>query len=138
MHFKLIAPASGQHWVPSMVEGILTTPQNKDFNRENVVRRLEELHAQGHTYEEIDGEGLTADERATLYGEAYAAVVHAGNRYRIRQVFGSARHGGGDHLGTGIPALIVFRNEEPADVYPHELPDGTYRTIRDYIDSLDS
>lgn len=75
------------------------------------------------------------DERSALYGEAFAALAHAGNRYRIRQVFGSRRHGGGDNLGAGVPALIVFENGEPVDVYPHQIGDG-YRTIRDFLNSL--
>jgi len=32
----------------------------------------------------------------------------------------------------------VYENDEPVDVYPHQLADGTYRTIREYIDSLTS
>ena len=91
--------------------------------------------ARGHDYEVVVGDAVTDDERQTLYGEAFRAIAHAGNRYRIRQVFGSRRHGGGDHLGTGVPALIVFGNGEPVDVYPHQGGDG-YETIRAYLTAL--
>jgi hypothetical protein len=129
MHYKLTAPESDQFWVPTVVEGILTTPQNKGFDREHILRRLDELQADGHTYGVVDGDALTPDERGSLYSrEAFVAVRHAGNRYRIRQAFGSRRHSGGsDAFGTSVPALIVYENDEPA-----------YGTIREYIDSLTS
>ena len=125
MHFKLIAPTRSEVWA---------SPQNDGFERETIIRRLEELHANGHDYELIDGDALSGQERSELYGQAFQALAHAGNRYRIRQVFGSRRHGGGDHLGSGVPALIVFEDEQPVDVYPHQVGDG-YQTIWAYLDA---
>lgn len=127
MHFKLVCPSRSEVW---------DQPANDGFDREDVIRRLGELRRSGHDYDLINGDAISADERQSLYGEAFAALAHAGNRYRIRQVFGSRRHGGGDYLGTGIPALIVFDNGESIDVYPHQTGDG-YATIASYLASLD-
>lgn len=126
MHFKLICPTKSQVW---------DQPANEGFDREEIIRQLDELQAGGHDYEVIDGDAISDDERQTLYGEAFSGLARAGNRYRIRQVFGSRRHGGGDFLGTGVPALIVFNNGEPVDVYPHQIGDG-YETIRSYLTAL--
>jgi hypothetical protein len=127
MHFKLICPTQSQIWgEPS---------ENEGFERANIIGLLDELQARGHDYEVIDGDALTDDERQELYGQAFSALAHAGNRYRIRQVFGSRRHGGGENLGTGVPALIVFESDEPVDVYPHQVADGS-QTIRAYLTAL--
>lgn len=74
-------------------------------------------------------------ERSDLYRQAFSALARAGNRYRIRQVFGSRRHGGGDHLGSGVAALLVFKDGQPVDVYPRQAGHG-YETIRAYLDTL--
>lgn len=126
MHFKLICPTKSQVW---------DQPENEGFERDEVIRLLDELRTRGHDCEVVDGDPLSDDERHALYGEAFLAVAHAGNRYRIRQVFGSRRHGGGDHLGTGVPGLIVFDNGEPIDIYPHQVGED-YETIRAYLRSL--
>src|SRR5207247_411042 len=89
-----------------------------------VIHSLDELRARGHDYEVIDGDALSDAQRREFYGDAYVALVNNGNRYRIRQVFGSRRHGGGDFLGAGVPALILYENGEPIDVYPHQVADG--------------
>jgi hypothetical protein len=62
--------------------------------------------------------------------------MHGGNRYCIRQVFGSRRHGGGGHLGKGVPALVAFEDDTAVAVVPHEA-DGDYETIRVYLDALE-
>jgi hypothetical protein len=96
--------------------------------------RLDELRAGGHDCELIDGEALSDEQRSDLYAQALTAVARAGNRYRIRQVFGSRRDGGGCHLGMGVPALLVFEDSGPADIYPRQVGDG-YETIRAYLDA---
>ena len=126
MRFKLISPSTSEVW---------QQPANAGFEREEILRLLEGLRTRGHDNELVDGDAISAEQRRDLYGEAFLALAHGGNRYRIRQVFGSRRHGGGDHLGLGVPALIVFEDDEPVDVYPHQVGDG-YRTIRAYLDSL--
>jgi hypothetical protein len=126
VHFKLICPSRSEVWV---------TPANEDFDRDAIVRRLDELGGDSHDYERIDGDALSDEQRRDLYGQAFSALAHAGNRYRTRQVFGSRRHGGGDHLGKGVPALIAFDDGEPVDVYPHQIGED-YQTIRAYLATL--
>jgi hypothetical protein len=123
MHFVLTCPSKSQV--------LDQTPENKGFKREDLIRSLEELRARGHDYE-VDGDAISDEQRGDFYRQAFLAVVHSGNRYRIRQVFGSRRRGGGDFLGTGVPALIVFENGDAVDVYPHQVGDG-YATIVDYL-----
>jgi hypothetical protein len=126
MHFKLVAPTQSE---------VFSSPQNGGFDQAAIVDLLDGLRAKGHDYEFLDGDAFSDQERSDLYGEAFAALARAGNRYRIRQVFGSRRRGGGEHLGKGVPALIVFEGGEPVDVYPHQVGDG-YKTIRAYLESL--
>jgi hypothetical protein len=126
VRFKLICPSTSVAW---------DVPANAAFDRTAIIARLDALRAVGHDYELIDGAALSDQERSNLYGQASSALARAGNRYRIRQVFGSRRRGGGDHLGNGVPALLVFTNGEPVDVYPHQVGDG-YETIRAYLDAL--
>ena len=126
VRFKLICPSTTVVW---------DTPANAGFDEATVVARLRALRADGHDYELIDGDALGDQERGELYGQASIALARAGNRYRIRQVFGSGRHGGGDHLGLGVPALLVLADGEPVDVYPHQVG-GEHQTIRGYLNAL--
>jgi hypothetical protein len=123
--FKLICPNTSEVW---------DMPANAGFDRTAIIARLDALRAGGHNYELVDGGTLSDQERSDLYGQALSALARAGNRYRIRQVFGSHRHGGGIHLGSGVAALLVFNDGEPVDVYPHQVGDG-YETIRAYLDA---
>jgi hypothetical protein len=126
VRFKLICPDSDEVW---------DTPANAGFDRTAIVAQLAALRADGYDYELVNGDALSDQERSGLYGQAFSALVRAGNRYRIRQVFGSRRHGGGDYLGSGVAALLVFSDGEPVDVYPHQVGDG-YETIHAYLDAL--
>jgi hypothetical protein len=126
VRLKLICPSTSEVW---------DTPANAGFDRAAIVARLDALRTGGHDYELIDGDPLSDQERSDLYGQALIALARTGSHYRIRQVFGSRRHGGGDHLGSGVPALLVFKDGEPVDVYPHQADDG-YETIRAYLDAL--
>jgi hypothetical protein len=92
MRFKLITPSQSEVW---------DSPQNAGFKQAEIVGLLDGLRAHGHDYELVDGDALTGQERSDLYGQAFAALARAGNRYRIRQVFGSRRRGGGEHIGKG-------------------------------------
>ena len=126
VRFKLICPNTSEVW---------DTPANAGFDRSAIVARLDALRAGGHDYELIDGDALSDQERSGLYEQTFSALARTGNRYRIRQVFGSRRHGGGDHLGSSVPALLVFNDGEPVGVYPHQVGDS-YETIRAYLDAL--
>lgn len=128
VRFKLVCPSTTEVW---------SQPENEGFDRAGIVRQLGALQSVGHTYEQIDGDALNDDQRSKYYGDAVTAVLSAGNVYSIRTVFGSHAHGGGGHLGTGVPALLVYSDDgEAVGVYPHRLSDGTYITIRQYLDSL--
>lgn len=117
--------------------GLLTNPQNEGFERGAILTRLSELSARGHTFEVVDSEKLTPEERAGLYtNEGYAAVARAGNRYRIRQVFGSRRNSGAERFGTDVPALVTFEGGQAVAVHPHQAADS-YVTIRAYLDSVE-
>ena len=126
MHFKLVCPSNSEVW---------DQPGNAGFRRDEVVRLLDGLRTRGHDYEIIDGDAINDEQRGELYGQAFSAVAHNGNRYRIRQVYGSRKHGGGEHLGKGVPALIVLENGEVLDVYPRQAGD-TYETIHAYLAAL--
>jgi hypothetical protein len=126
MHFKLICPSETQVW---------DQPENEGFEREKVLRSLDAQRACGDDYEVIDGDAIGDEQRSEFYGQAFVALAHGGNRYKIRQVFGSRRHGGGDFLGTSVPALLVFDDGDPVDVYPRRVGDG-YETIRGYLRTL--
>lgn len=126
VRYRLICPSRSEVW---------DVAANAGFDRAAILARLDALRAVGHDYELIDGDALTDQERSDLYRQAFSALAHGGNRYRIRQVFGSRRHGGGDHLGSGVAALFVFKDGKPVDVYPHQIGDR-YETIRAYLDAL--
>jgi hypothetical protein len=133
MHFKLLAPGSGNFFRSEMTDyGVSTNP----LDQKEVLARLAELSSRGHTYEIVDSERLTPESRAALYAsEGFAAVAHAGNSYRIRQVFGSRRNSGAEHFGTATPALVTFEEGQPIDIHPHQAGDQ-YVTIRAYLDSV--
>lgn len=126
VRYTLICPSRSEVW---------DAPANAGFDRAAILARLDALRAVGHDYELIDSEALTDQERSDLYTQAYSALAYGGNRYRIRQVFGSRRHGGGDHLGSGVAALFVFKDGKPVDVYPQRIGNG-YKTIRAYLEGL--
>jgi hypothetical protein len=138
MHFKLIYPVNGSSREYTEGEFGPMNTQNQGFDPEYIVARFEDLRADGrHTYELVDGEALSTEERGRIYiEEAYGAVQRAGNRYSIRRTYGSNTQGGGPDLGTQVPSLIVFEHDAPVGVYPHELKDGSYVTISAYAESL--
>jgi hypothetical protein len=132
IHYKLVTPASDSFWVTATSTGYLVTPQNKDFDRQHIVQRLSELQASGRlTYQEIDGDDLLDGERGKLYGDAAWAARDA--NVQVKPCFGR----GGDYLGKEVPVLLGYMyDEEPLIVYPHQLPDGSWKTIREYVDLL--
>jgi hypothetical protein len=63
---SLIAPTRREVWA---------SPQNDGFEREAIICLLEELGANGHDYELIDGDALSGQERSELYGQAVQALA---------------------------------------------------------------
>jgi hypothetical protein len=107
--------------------------RNQGF--EGIFAFLKQLERRGIKCELIDTSELTAEQ----IGEAYINSVIGPTqlkRYRVRQVFGSARHSGW-LFGKQVPALIVYRSGSrvPEDVYPHEKLGRTV-TIKEYLEAL--
>jgi hypothetical protein len=83
----------------------------------------------------IDTSQLTAEQ----IGEAYIHSVVGPTqlkKYRVRQIFGSARHSGW-LFGKQVPALVVYSSGShvPEDVYPHDELGHTL-TIKEYLKTL--
>ncbi|MCS6936973.1 MAG: hypothetical protein RMJ96_03495 [Candidatus Bipolaricaulota bacterium] len=55
-------------------------------------------------------------------------------KYRVRQVFGSKRHPG-RFFGKEVPALVVYENGHPRDIYPHE-ENGQVISIKAFLESF--
>lgn len=104
------------------------SPENEGFDREAVIKLLAE---QNVPFEVVGGSDLTDCVREDVY--VSEAIPAAGNRYQIRNVFGSRRHGGGPYFGTAVPALIVLEDGRPIDVYPHRSRDGEVTSIRRFL-----
>ena len=108
-------------------------PRNDGFG--DVFGLLKELEARGIKWEATDTSQLTAEQ----IGEAYIHSVVGPTqlkKYRVRQIFGSARHSGW-LFGKQVPALVVYSpgSRVPEDVYPHEEL-GHIVTIKEYLKTL--
>lgn len=59
-------------------------------------------------------------------------------KYKVRQVFGSARHSGW-LFGKQVPALVVYGSstQVPEDVFPHVIG-ASVVTIRQYLEKITS
>ena len=108
-------------------------PRNDGFG--DVFGILRELEKRGIKCEVIDTSQLTAEQ----LGEAYIHSVVGPTqlkKYRVRQIFGSARHSGW-LFGRQVPALVVYSpgSKVPEDVFPHEVPGRTVN-IKEYLETL--
>jgi hypothetical protein len=127
MRFKLICP-------PDTAQVWRSNPENEGFDLGDIRALLDELAARGQSYEILDR--LSEDERESMY-ISVAIPTTLGNHYRVSEVFGSARAGGGTHFGTNVPALLVYKDDRCVDVYPHRTrKGGPYRPIRSFLQSL--
>ena len=97
-----------------------------------LTRRLEEA---GVAYRVVDAEALTPQGREEAY-HSLAVRPSVRRRYRVRRVFGTNKYPG-SLFGAAVPALVVFEDGRPVDVYPHEEQDGTIVTIEDYLDRIE-
>ncbi len=96
---------------------------------------LRQLQKRGVKCDVIDTSQLTAEQ----VGEAYIHSVVGPTqlkKYRVRQIFGSARHSGW-LFGKQVPALVAYPSESqiPEDVYPHDEL-GRAVTIKEYLQTL--
>ena len=108
-------------------------PRNDGFR--DVFSLLKQLEEQGIKCELTDTNQLTTEQ----IGEAYIHSVVGPTqlkKYRVRQIFGSARHSGW-LFGKQVPALVVYSSgsQVPEDVYPHEELGRTV-TIKEYLKTL--
>lgn len=124
VHLKLICPSG-----PA---GIYSSPENEGFDRERALALLHAAEAQGDSYEVVFSDDLSDSERERLY--IYEAIPAAGNRMRIRRVFGSNRAGGGPCFGKEVPALLVSEGARGVAVYPNETQ-RQVQTIMHYLES---
>ena len=140
MHFKLTGPASG--------DGIDTDrPENDGYSRSAALGFLENLEARGHTFDEVDTDELTLEERKQLYfGRVAEFDLYASRSRRkgerIARVYQGydpeVGHDSGRLFGREIPSLSVYevRDGNLIGLYPHDDPDGSLPTIVGFLRSL--
>jgi hypothetical protein len=108
-------------------------PRNDGFR--DVFSLLKQLEKRNIKCQVIDTSQLTAEQ----VGEAYIHSVVGPTqlkKYRVRQIFGSARHSGW-LFGKQVPALVVYfsGSQVPEDVYPHDELGHTV-TIKEHLEAL--
>ena len=128
MHFILVCS-------PALVVDTVRT-QNVGYDRDQVIGALSRLDGQGHSHEELDGEGLSGERRAVFRSEVWGAFMpgtpnHRTGRKLPKNSFGTNQYPWQD-FGTGIPALLVYDDGQCVDVYPHEEDDRTV-TVMEYL-----
>ena len=107
-------------------------PANEGFDQ--VWGLLGKMERNGLTCERIDTNQLTDEQIAEAYIRSVVGPTQL-KKYRVRQVFGSARRSGW-LFGKEVPALVVFSSsgsQFPKDVFPHAIG-GHIATIREYLE----
>jgi hypothetical protein len=113
---------------------VFDQPENAGFSE--VPGLLENLRQRGIQVDVRNTGEMTEEERQAAYRKAVAVAIKS--KYKIRQVFGSRRRGGGLHFGKEVPALLVYQERgdpNAQDVYPHD-ENGRIITIREYLGRL--
>lgn len=108
------------------------SPVNEGFDE--VPQLLEKVERKGITCERIDTSQLTDEEVFNAYMRSVIGPTQL-KKYRVRQIFGSARHSGW-LFGKQVPALVVYGSsgsQVPEDIFPHATGGHTV-TIRDYLE----
>jgi len=108
-------------------------PRNEGYD--NVPALLEHIENKGVKCHRIDTSQLTEEQVTEAYIHSVVGPTQL-KKYRVRQVFGSARHSGW-LFGKQVPALVVYRSgsQVPEDVFPHAVG-GHIVTIREYLEKL--
>lgn len=112
-------------------------PFDDDRNEgyDKVSALLQEVENKGVKCHRIDTSRLSEEEITDAYIHSVVGPTQL-KKYRVRQVFGSARHSGW-LFGKQVPALVVYRSgsQVPEDVLPHAVG-GHIVTIREYLEKL--
>lgn len=122
MHFKL--------YYSTQVKP-LYVPANEGFDQ--ALELLKKIKEKGVKCERINTSQLTDEQIADAYIHSVIGPTQL-KKYRVRQVFGSARHSGW-LFGKGVPALVVYisGSQVPEDVFPHNFG-GRIVTIKEYLE----
>lgn len=108
------------------------SPANEGFAE--VPELLAKMERKGVTCERINTSQLTDEQLAEAYIRSVVGPTQL-KKYRVRQVFGSARRSGW-LFGKQVPALVVYSSsggQLPEDVFPHSIG-GHIVTIREYLE----
>jgi hypothetical protein len=112
-------------------------PFDDDRNEgyDNVPALLERIENKGVKCSRIDTTQLTEEQLTETYIHSVIGPTQL-KKYRVRQVFGSARHSGW-LFGKQVPALVVYGSgsQVPEDVFPHAVG-GHIVTIIEYLEKL--
>jgi hypothetical protein len=108
-------------------------PRNDGFR--DVFGLLKQLEKRNIKCQVIDTSQLTAEQAGEAYIHSVVGPTQL-KKYRVRQIFGSARHSGW-LFGKQVPALVVYSSgsQVPEDVYPHDELGHTV-TIKEYLEML--
>ena len=96
---------------------------------------LKQIDDKGIKCHRVDTSQLTDEQIAEAYIHSVIGPTQL-KKYRVRQIFGSARHSGW-LFGRQVPALVVYpsTSQMPEDVYPHaEL--GRTVSVKEYLEKL--
>ena len=124
-HLVLIAPSG--------TTKILEGPENGGYEDGAVRALLARVEAHGDSYEIVDSDRLSEEDRERRYFEA--GVRAAALRIRLTRHFGSRSESGASGFGREVPALLVYdeRGGTVVDVYPHSRAGGPLETIADFL-----
>ena len=112
-------------------------PLNDDRNAgiKDVPKLITQIENKGVKCQRIDTSQLPDEQIYDAYVKSVVGPTQL-KKYKVRQVFGSARHSGW-LFGRGVPALVVYtvNSRVPEDVFPHNLG-GRITTIKEGLNGL--
>ena len=125
-HLVLIAPSD-------VTKIVVDDPANAGYDDAEARSLLQGAPTSGHSFEVIDSDELSDDDRERRYFEA--GVRAAALRIRLSSHFGSRIESGLSRFGREVPALLVYDNNGGTlvDVFPHSRAGGLLITIADFL-----